>query len=76
MKTATILKFLNPVLFFVILLQLAGVVAQQFFYTDWLLEMHRLVGFSIFALIILHVVFNWTWVKNNFFKSKIKKKLQ
>jgi hypothetical protein len=73
MKTVTILKVLNPVLFIAVVLQFSEVVAQQFFYADWLLGMHKLVGFSIFALITLHIVFNWAWIKNTFFKSKKKK---
>lgn len=73
MKTATMLKFLNPVLFIAIVLQFAGVVALQFLFADWLLGIHKLIGFSIFVLIALHIVFNWAWIKNNFFKSKTKK---
>lgn len=72
MKTSTILKILNPLLFIAVALQLAGVIAQKIMFADWLFEMHKFVGYSVFALVILHIVFNWNWIKNNFFK-KVKK---
>ena len=72
MKTSTILKILNPVLFIATFAQFANIIAQKFFFADWLMVMHALVGYSIGVLVLLHIVFNWTWVKNNFFKSKKK----
>jgi hypothetical protein len=74
MKTATILKVLNPLLFVAVAIQLATVVAQKVTYADWLFEMHEIVGYSVFALVVLHLIFNWTWIKNNFFKKAKAKK--
>jgi len=72
MKAQNALKVINPILFVAILIQLLTVAIQAISYTDWVGTVHQVMGFVFFILAILHIIFNWTWIKNNFFKKKQK----
>ncbi|HMA63550.1 MAG TPA: hypothetical protein VKO63_00085 [Chitinispirillaceae bacterium] len=70
MKPQNVLKIINPVLFVVFVVQLLTVVIQAILYASWVTTVHQVVGFLFFILVIMHIIFNWTWIKNNFFKKK------
>ncbi len=72
MKTSTILKIINPVLFVAIIAQSANIIVQKFIFAEWVLLMHSIIGYFIGILVLIHIVYNWTWVKNNFLKVKKK----
>lgn len=68
------LRTLNPWLFLIALVQpLTGVIfilaPSRFLGAGgWLYYLHRFNGLLLAALIIVHVVLNWGWVKANIFK--------
>jgi high-affinity K+ transport system ATPase subunit B len=70
MKTQSMLKTVNPVLFVVVVVQLLTVVIQAISYMSWVGTVHQFAGYSFFILVIIHIIFNWAWIKNNFFKKK------
>ncbi len=73
MKKNTILKIINIVLFVAVFLQFAGIITLQFYYAEWIMDIHKLNGYFIGLLIVLHITYNWSWVKSNFFKTSNKK---
>jgi len=70
MKPGSVLKILNPILFFAVAIHFAGILLQKFAYATWQSTMHVWIGYTIGLLIIIHIFFNWSWVKNNFLKKK------
>jgi hypothetical protein len=76
MKNSTLLKIVNPLLFIAVLSQFANVLMQKLITADWVIEMHEIIGYSIGALVVLHVMLNWTWVRNNLFKKKLANRIQ
>ena len=74
MNKLSLLKVLNLLLFISVLAQaLSGLVL--FFglfrpYLELITEFHGYNGFVSILLIIVHVGFNWNWMKANYFKKR------
>lgn len=75
MKKQILLKFLNIVL----LLAFVTVALSMILYrwgpesirwSESMYEIHETSGMVFFFMVILHFVFNWTWVRNTYFKKK------
>lgn len=73
MKSQTVLKIINPLLFIAVVVQFTGLFIQKFISAEWLYEMHEIVGYTIGILIVIHIIYNWAWIKNNIFKMNKKK---
>lgn len=74
MNKLLFLKIVNPLLFVLVLLQGVTVLLSKFTTPpDWFWELHEYGGYGIFALALLHLILNWSWVKSNFFPKKPKK---
>lgn len=69
-----ILRILNPLLFLVVLFQGFTVIAMKFFFSSlpWVGDVHEVVGYCLFALVLLHIVFNWDWIRSVLFRMKKK----
>jgi hypothetical protein len=76
MKNSTLLKIVNPLLFIAVLSQFINVLMQKLIIADWVIEMHEIIGYSIGVLVVLHVMLNWAWVRNNLFKKKPANRIQ
>jgi hypothetical protein len=62
------LKIINPVLFISLLLQAVTVVILLSGENPAVEEIHKYNGMFFVALIIIHTILNWAWIKANFFR--------
>lgn len=67
------LKFVNPVLFFVFVVQ---AVTGLVIFSQWnipplgvIFEIHKYNGLMMIVLAMIHLTLNWNWVKANFFNK-------
>ncbi len=73
------LKFLNPILALLFILTLVAVGLYKFGPaslrgSEAMEEFHQFCGIIFFLVALLHVYFNWTWVKTNILGIKKHKK--
>ena len=69
MRRSTALKFVNPVLAILLISQvgtgiLHGVLPRQLFDVA-----HEMAGLVLGAMILLHVILNWNWVRASYGRS-------
>jgi hypothetical protein len=73
MKKVQLLKIVNPILAFIALAQFASAIALTLFGGmipyETIRKFHGLNGFLFFAVITVHIILNWTWIRSNFFKK-------
>ena len=71
----TLLKIVNPILLLSIATQIVTVVLiklVEFGVADvgvWVFEAHSINGLVFFGLFLIHIVLNWNWIVNTFFKK-------
>jgi len=67
------LKIINPIL---LLIMLAQGISGVFMKFGWLYSpmymIHNVTGFILLGLVFLHILFNWSWIRNNILKKKKK----
>lgn len=69
----SILKFLNPILFiFFTITAVAMVLYKMTGGSETFGEIHEFAGIMFFLTGILHLYYNWGWVRANFLKKKKK----
>jgi len=69
------LKIINPILFVLFALALVAMVLMQLeLGSRFIYNLHVISGGLFFALGIVHLILNWGWVRNSFFKRKATKK--
>jgi hypothetical protein len=74
------LKFLNPVLFLSILIQLVTISIfkmEDFGWISapsWIFDMHTINGTVFSILVIAHIILNWGWIKSTILGIKPKTK--
>ena len=70
------LMLLNLVLFLSMFLEIiTGVILFFDLFASWLtliFRVHAYNGFLLIGLVIIHLMFNWGWIKANFFKRRSK----
>ncbi len=68
------LRITNPVLAVVAVAQAVTGVMMSLFAESipfgMVRQVHLYTGYTFVALIIIHVVLNWSWVKSTFFRKK------
>jgi protein-S-isoprenylcysteine O-methyltransferase Ste14 len=64
------LKFLNPILFVLLLLIVIGLIGYKATDLDAWGKVHEICGIMFFILGIVHIYLNWNWVKANLIKKK------
>jgi hypothetical protein len=70
MKRNTALKILNPVLALFFVSQAVTALFHDYISRDAFRIFHMNSGRIFIALVILHLILNFNWVKANFFPSK------
>jgi high-affinity K+ transport system ATPase subunit B len=65
-----LLKYLNPVLFIVAVIQIWTALVIFFGHDEGLIELHVKNGFLLIVLILIHFSLNFGWVKAQIFKGK------
>jgi hypothetical protein len=70
MKKQAVLKMLNPVLGILLLWQVGTGVFRELLGYEVFKVVHPLTGFLLLGLVILHIIFNWDWVKFNYFRKR------
>lgn len=78
MKKQTILKALNLVMFIDLLVIIVALLFYKFIPSPWkgsefLTESHEVAGGIFFFLVVLHIVYNFRWVKSTYLQKKDKK---
>lgn len=63
------LKIVNPLLALSLLWMIGTVVARDFLPKGMFGDLHKPGGFVFFALAIIHIVLNWSWIKSTYFKK-------
>ncbi len=66
MKKQKLLFATNILLFLLILNQLTTVLIKDFVDPEFF-EIHEIGGFLLIALVLVHLVLNWGWVRSNVF---------
>jgi hypothetical protein len=75
-----LLKFLNPVLFIVFLIQFVSISLmkmEEFGLLSsplWVFDVHNINGAVFSGLVILHIILNWGWIKSTILGIKPKGK--
>lgn len=69
------LKFINPVLALLLLLTVIGVTIYKFGPenlrgSEAMAQLHSVCGILFFLTGLIHLYFNWTWVRSNIFGIK------
>ena len=72
MSKLKFLKILNLTLFFIVLIQIIITILYQFLLKEFyiLSTIHVILGYIIFIIITVHILFNFDWIKNMYFKKK------
>ena len=60
------LKFLNPLLFLLALIQVISVALLVTMPSHKILAVHKLNGFLLIAVVVVHFCLNWQWVKSTY----------
>ncbi len=73
----TALKFINPVLALFFLLTMISMVLYKFGPSSWrgsetLGEVHEFAGIIFFIVALIHLYYNWSWVRTNILGKKAK----
>lgn len=71
-KKNDILKIVNPFLFLSALFQVITIIDLNFFSAS-LFGYHKINGYILGGLVLLHIILNWGWIANSYFKFKKKK---
>jgi len=69
------LKFINPILFILFLVALIAMVLYKFGpegvrNSEGVGELHEWAGILFFFVGVLHLIYNWGWVRMNIFGKK------
>lgn len=70
MGKSRFLPILNVLLFFAVLFQAATGIFEERLDETFFEHYHPLVGFIMTALVIIHLVLNWGWVKVHIFRLR------
>ncbi|OHD82393.1 MAG: hypothetical protein A2355_11660 [Spirochaetes bacterium RIFOXYB1_FULL_32_8] len=72
MSKLKFLKILNLTLFFIVLIQIIITILYQFLLKEFyiLSTIHVILGYIIVIIITVHILFNFDWIKNMYFKKK------
>ena len=73
MKRNSIFKIVNPILAILFLNQILTGLLNEVIPEKTYGVIHGGGGFLIAIAVLVHVIFNWNWVKANFFKKNPKK---
>ena len=72
MKKNTLLKVVNPVLALSFFAQAITGISISLFIESIPYEpfelIHEIGGYTMIALVLIHLILNWSWVKNSMFK--------
>lgn len=68
-QKSIILKILNLLLFIVFIFQIATGLGHEYIGHDLFEIIHYYGGILLTICVIVHVLFNWSWVRNNYFKK-------
>lgn len=71
-KKTTPLRVLNPILAFLILVQFGTVLAAELFPQIYFFGIHKINGYLVGLVILLHLFFNRAWIKTSYFSKKPK----
>ncbi len=70
MKQSTKLKIVNPLLALLLLNQVLTALFSDFIPHEAYETIHGGGGFALTIVAVLHLIFNWNWVKANFLKKR------
>lgn len=75
MKKQNLLKFLNIVLLITFFTVVISMVLyrwgpESIRWSELMYEIHETSGMIFFFIVILHLVLNWTWIRNTYFKRR------
>jgi predicted ferric reductase len=71
----TALKFINPIMFILFVIALISMLLYRFGPesmrgSELLYTYHSFSGTLFFFVGIIHLIYNWSWVRSNFLKKK------
>ena len=64
------LKILNPILLIVAIIQAGTGLSFFFWHSDLLHAMHAIAGPTLVILVIIHLIFNFGWIKMQYIRTK------
>ena len=64
------LKIINPLFFILVAAQFILLFVSKYVEISWQYQFHEYNGYAIGIVALVHIYFNWTWIKANFFKKK------
>lgn len=70
MNKVKLLKYVNPVLFLVILAQFVLLFLSEKIEISWYSDFHHYNGYAIGLLAVMHIYLNMSWFRNTYFKKK------
>jgi len=70
MKKVTALRITNLILFILILCQVTTGLGHNFLRKELFEVIHPTGGVLLFLLVVVHIAFNWGWVKSNLLTRK------
>ncbi|HOZ01396.1 MAG TPA: DUF4405 domain-containing protein [Candidatus Syntrophosphaera sp.] len=66
------LKFINPILLLLFLIAVIAMAIYKIDQGDAWAEIHEFAGILFFCVGLIHLYYNWGWVRTNIFKQKKK----
>ena len=70
MKKVKVLKIVNLLLFLAFISQASTGIGQAYIDSGLLTVIHRIGGILLLIFAITHLILNWGWVKQNYFKKQ------
>lgn len=70
MKKASLLKITNPILALALVNQIVSLIIKDYIDYEVFYKIHETGGGILVIGAFLHLLLNWGWVKNNYFKGK------
>ncbi len=68
----TALKIINPLMLLLMLGQVTTALLREKISDDLFPKVHIFPGYLLALLVVLHLIFNWSWVKAQFFPKRAK----
>ena len=71
MNKVTILKILNLILALIVINQALTGLLHDFIPADTFELIHKGGGIFLILGVVLHIIFNWKWIRLNYFPKKV-----
>jgi hypothetical protein len=71
MNKVTILKILNLILGVIVINQALTGLLHDFLTADTFELIHKIGGIFLVLGVVLHVIFNWKWIRVNYFPKQV-----